>query len=123
MSKPLTVEIDGVRLEWGRRFTENWCWLLAGHITDEELLLFNAAYIDAMLDVGPKGDGLLTLHWQPPYSKSVLRTHLKRFLQVRRLLTEPTQAEAVELLAHGEELIRDYARDHWATWRKGWKTG
>jgi hypothetical protein len=58
---------------------------------------------------------------RPPYSKELVEQHLQAFLSVRRMLRSPTQAEAVDLLKHESELVREYARDHWSEWRNGWK--
>ena len=124
MTEPLIVDVDSVRITWGKKFTEDWVMFDAGEITDAEFALFNASSNARLLGVTPVMDGDVEhiLHLDhPPLSKPILMKHARDFLSIRRLLQRPTASEAIDLLAHPYELIRDYARARIAEWHKQWK--
>lgn len=126
MSKPLAVELGGVSVVWAQNFKQDWVTFSAGpYISEAEIILFNSFRLDGRLagftNTNPGGPtAILVFHSPPPYSAGHIKQHVQDFLSVRRILKSPTQPEAVDLLAHENDLVREYAREHWVEWRKQW---
>jgi hypothetical protein len=126
VAKKVVVEIDGVRAGCGWGFIKNHVQLFAGKTTDAEHVLFSSRSKKVDLTgFHVTHSGVESLVLSPrlpqPYTEALLTRLVKDFLTVRRLLQQPTQAEAVELLAHDHEAVRDYARSHMAEWHKRWQ--
>lgn len=125
MSGLLTVELGGVRVREQRTLhPDAWyaTFSVRPDVSQVEFVLFNqedrGGELSHLTNTEP-GDPTVVLYFTkvPSHPRECVEEHIRAFLSVRRMLKSPTQAEAVELLAHENAIVREYARTHWAEWR------
>jgi hypothetical protein len=103
---PLIVMVENSHIiGWESEADGAWATIVSKtEIIDEEEAVFNGLSDDGQLmhtdlDNGAWW-GTVDFRSPPPYSREFLAGVLRLFLDARRMLVQPTQAEAVDLLAH-----------------------
>jgi hypothetical protein len=59
-------------------------------------------------------------YWNGSPTDEDVRALHTRLARIRQLVVNPSQAEAIEFLAHAEADVRNYARKQWKDWRDMW---
>jgi hypothetical protein len=127
MAELLIVEMGGVRVVWDKSFIQSgWyaTFSVKPDISKVEFVLFNredrAYWLAGLANTGSEPNVILYSLSSSPDPKKCIEENITDFLSVRRILKSPTQTEAVDLLMHENDSIREYARERWAEWSKQW---
>jgi hypothetical protein len=133
--QPTFVEKEGVRFCYlNKRISSTPSQLTAPYadppFTHAEIELFNSRTTVArllrfthvrMTRFSEKKTVTFCLELSSPVTKKSVIGLLDTFLEVRRLLANPTRAEALNLLIDKSAIVRTHAIRQWAGWQPGWK--
>ena len=128
---PTWVEKGGVRFYYCERKDPTLTQMTQVYadppILDVEITLFNERMEprDAMTQFSVVGPGSIrtrpvSITMTEPVTRESTEAMLDVFLEVRRLLTTPTEEEALYILGHEEIEVRRYARAQYFVWVSRW---